>query len=163
MTNCLLPYPPTQALELVPESADAHIDRGFARLKLKDYQGAVDDYQFAYESGKQDEATVHAYATALSQLATSFHAAGDTAGAAAAFKRAVAIKPTEGRCFNLGMTLMQDGDTAGALAACRQAVGFNTENFQAWYMIGALGLQTEAFETALEGFDHAAAVKVGRG
>lgn len=153
---------PTQAIELVPESPEAHIDRGFAKLKSKDYAGAVEDYKFAHAHGRDDANTVHALATALSQLGSTQANSGDTAGAVASFAEAVDLQPSEGRCFNLGMVRMQAGDSDGAIAACRQALEFNPANFQAWYMIAAVALQNESWETAVEAFDKAREIKVRR-
>ena len=151
----------TQALDINSESVEAHLDRAFVRFKQKQYEGAVEDYKFAYDSGRTDAATKHAYATVLSQLGAQQHGAGDGAGAVASFKKAVAIEPTEGRCFNLGMALTTVGSKEEGLAAYLQATSLNASNFQAWYMVGVLGIQLEQWDTAHQGFTKAAAVKVG--
>ena len=83
-------------------------------------------------------------------------AAGDHAGAASMFKRALQLDPTcAGAACLLGHEAGAQGDTAGATAAFRKALALDACSYVAWFGLGGVYYRAEEWASAAVHFARA--------
>ncbi|MDR3737592.1 MAG: tetratricopeptide repeat protein [Terracidiphilus sp.] len=76
---------------------------------------------------------------------------GDSAGALAKWRQALAQDPDDARANNgLGITLGLSGRTDESLAAFEKAVHADRDFFEAWYNLGMLAMHVQRYELAAE-------------
>jgi tetratricopeptide (TPR) repeat protein len=115
------------------------------------------DNDGAVAEAKQAPARFAAYASRISGLASL--AAGDQAGAGAAFAAALAAGPDDSRVWtDVARFRRETGDLAGAIAAADKAVALDGDNAEALGLRGELTRGQYGLVAALPWFDRALAV-----
>jgi lipoprotein NlpI len=86
----------------------------------------------------------------------------DFAGAAADFRRALALRPDDADTrYNLGLALLEGGDLAGAEAELRRALALRPGDAEAWHGLGQAAFNRRDYAAAIAAFDRALALDAG--
>ncbi len=132
-----------------PFTANAYTDRGTARYKKGDIDGAIRDYDLAIQINP-------GLAQAYLNRGNPRYAKGDRDGALADWNRALRIDPRLYEAYNNRGTLRANLlDIDGALADFNQAITLNPRLAEAYYHRGWLRRDTGDLEGAILDFNHA--------
>jgi tetratricopeptide (TPR) repeat protein len=144
-----------KALRLNPDLADAHdlMARALQTLGKKS-EAAVESDEAADLKQRESDA---AQSSTLSNSSLDLAAKGDLAGATAALRKAIALKPDYGvPHYYLGLILADGGDLAGAVAELTKGISLMPSQAKPWFELGrVLRLQGED-QRALEAIHWAA-------
>ncbi|WP_017718485.1 tetratricopeptide repeat protein [Kamptonema formosum] len=112
---------------LSPATADSYRKRGFERLNVRDYQGAVEDYTRALELNPNSAITCNDRGVALSSLA-------DQPAAIADYTKALELDPNEPvYYFNRGFARFNQEDFRGAIEDYSQVIRLSPEKTDAYF------------------------------
>ena len=143
----------TAALERDPRFVAALVNRGLARVELKEYKGALSDFGQALASGDQGDASLHA------GRGIALEALGRHAEADAAFQQAFTLAP---HCDAVGIRLKWTyGFAVAARLPARAQAAFDdvlrndSHQPQALYGRAMLAMNRGQLDTALRFFDQA--------
>jgi tetratricopeptide (TPR) repeat protein len=121
-----------------PANAAAINNRGVAKARLGDLEGAVTDYTLALQRTPQDPEIVF-------NRANAYAAAGNLPAAIKDFTTATAMKPDYAQAFfNRGTVRAALGDTAGALSDWQFAIAVDRDPWAKASMARAVGLDYTA-------------------
>ena len=142
-----------RAIELKPDFAEAHGNRGVTNFELKEYKAALEDYDRAI-SLKPDFAEAH------NNRGNANRALGRNAEAVEDYDRAISLKPDFAEVYyNRGNAKAELGQPASALADYDRAISLKPDFAEAYSNRGnakrALGRNAEA----VEDYDRAIALK----
>jgi len=86
-------------------------------------------------------------------------ASGNLDGAAAAFEKSLALAPTAPAEIGLATVARKLGDAPRAIEALRRAVALDPEDADSWNELGALLLQSDEVDPAIEAFERAVTLR----
>ncbi|MEB3828701.1 tetratricopeptide repeat protein [Phormidium sp. CCY1219] len=134
---------------LNPANASAYYNRGFERLDIGDYAGAVEDYTQAIAMNSNQP-------TAYNNRGLAKFHMGDIEGAIADYSRSLELNPQESVVyFNRGFARFDGGDYQGAIADYSQAIALTPEQTGAYFYRGeAYGVLGD-YARALEDYSQA--------
>jgi tetratricopeptide (TPR) repeat protein len=136
----------TNAIELKPDYAYAHLGRGCVKRAQGDLDGALADYDKAIALNP-DEAATYVHRGWVKR------ALGDLAGAMSDFTRAIEIDPSRAAAYcNRGEARQANGDPDGALADYDKAIELNPQYLAAYKRRGHLRYNLQRFTEALFDF-----------
>jgi tetratricopeptide (TPR) repeat protein len=112
---------------LNPPTADSYRKRGFERLNVRDYQGAIEDYTRALELDPNS-------AIACNDRGVAFSSLGDQAAAIADYTKALQLEPNEpAYYFNRGFARFNQKDFRGAIEDYSQVIRLSPEYTDAYF------------------------------
>jgi tetratricopeptide (TPR) repeat protein len=112
---------------LSPATADSYRKRGFERLNVRDYQGAVEDYTRALELDPNS-------AIACNDRGVAFSSLGDQPAAIADYTKALQLDPNQPvYYFNRGFARFNQEDFRGAIEDYSQVIRLSPENTDAYF------------------------------
>ncbi len=86
----------------------------------------------------------------------------DFGGAAASFRRALALRPDDADTrYNLGLALLERGDLAGAEAELRRVLELRPGDAEAWHGLGQAAFNRRDYAAAIAAFDRALTLDAG--
>ncbi len=144
----------TAAVALRPESVLAHYNLGVAFLELRRYADAVTAFRAAQRMGERQHQPD--FVPVWINLGYALDHAGDAAGAAAAWKRAIAIDSRSVETLgNYANILLAAGDCAQAETILRQCTLLAPRDHKTHYNLGILYGVQERWEEALAPYQQA--------
>jgi tetratricopeptide (TPR) repeat protein len=143
---------------LKPGSADAYYNRGFERLEIGDYQGAMADYARAAELNPHQT-------TIYNNLGLAKYSAGDVAGAIADYTKAIEQDSNEPvTYFNRAVAYYKLGDYRKSIADYTQVIQrqdgirISAENTGAYFQRAEAYRQLGEYESAI--YDYTMAIRL---
>jgi len=144
-----------RALEIKPDSADAHNSLGIALKDLGQLNDAIDCYHRALELRPD-------YADAHYNLGNALIALGQLDEAVVSYRRAIALKPGFADAYsNLGSALKDIGQYEGALESYRRALELIPASAEAHSNVGAALKSLGQLNGAVASYRSAIALKPG--
>ena len=135
------------------QNAVSYFDRGFAKQKKGDLDGAMADYDQAIKLNPKD-------ASAFNNRGNAKFAKGDLNGAMADYNQAIKINPKNTLAYNnLGNVKLRKGELDGAMADLNQAIQLNPQYGLAYRNRGNAKRRKGDFDGAIADFNRA--IKVG--
>jgi tetratricopeptide (TPR) repeat protein len=117
-------------IELNPNNADTYIERGFAKYRFENYQGAITDYDRAIELNPNNIDTYFKRGAAKESL-------GDYQGAISDYERASELEPNNTSAYcNRGSAKESLGDNQGAIIDYDKAIELDPNDDYAYYLRG---------------------------
>jgi len=136
-------------IEIDPQLAAAYSNRGVARGKLEDYQGAIDDYTKAIEIDPQYAAAYCNRGIARSELE-------DYLGAIDDYTKAIEIDPQDAPAYyNRGITRSELEDYQRAIDDYTKAIEIDPQDAPAYYNRGVVRGELEDYQGAIEDYTKA--------
>ncbi|MCT7980900.1 tetratricopeptide repeat protein [Laspinema olomoucense] len=134
---------------LNPANASAYYNRGFERLDIGDYQGAVEDYTRALQiDGNQP--------TAYNNRGLAKFQIGDFAGAVADYTRSLELNDNEAVVyFNRGFARFNQGDYTGAIGDYTESILKAPEQTSAYFYRGEAYGRLGNYQQAAEDYTRA--------
>lgn len=143
----------SKAIEIFPNNADFHINRGNALRELKQLDAALVSYDRAIAI-KPD------YAEAHSNRAAALQGLQQLDAAVASYDRAIAIKPDFAEAHsNRGVALLELKQIEEAIASCDKALAIRPNYAEAHFNRGNSFVELKQWEVALACYDSAIAVR----
>jgi tetratricopeptide (TPR) repeat protein len=131
------------------EIAKRYFDSGNAKLRDRDYQLAIEDYNEALRIDTQNTKIYDNRGIARSQL-------GDLDGAIADYEEAIRLNPQNANAYyNRGIARSQLGDPDEAIADYEEAIRLNPQNANAFYNRGIARSQIGDFDGAIADYEEA--------
>ncbi len=134
---------------LNPANASAYYNRGFERLDIGDYQGAIDDYTRALQIDSNQPTAYNNRGLAKFQV-------GDFAGAVADYTRSLELNSNESVVyFNRGFARFNLGDYAGAIGDYTESILKAPEQTGAYFYRGEAYGRLGNYQQAAEDYSRA--------
>ena len=132
--------------ELTPATAKAYYNRGFERLDMGDFDGALEDYNRSIQLNPQQATAYNNRAMAKYQLA-------NPEGAIADYTEALRLKPTEWvTYFNRGVARYHLQDYEGAIADYNAAIRLAPEETTLYFQRAEAYRQLRDYEKAIASY-----------
>jgi tetratricopeptide (TPR) repeat protein len=142
-----------RAIELQPDHAAAHGNRGTVLMELKQWDEALLSFDKAIAL-KAD------YAVAYCNRGNVLRQLKRWEGALASYDRAISIKPDFAECFcNRGNVLRELNQLHAALASCNHAIAINPALADAYLNRGIVHRELGQLDAALSSYDQAIALR----
>jgi tetratricopeptide (TPR) repeat protein len=130
------------------------LQRGFSKLKQKNFQGACDNFKRALENNLHCVEAINGLGVAQYYLA-------DFQGAAFAFRNAIQLNPTQSVLYcNLGAALYKVQDFVSAVSAFQKAARLDPKDVLAYYGLGVALIQQQDYSKAIAAFQRAVAINI---
>ncbi|HEY9838245.1 MAG TPA: tetratricopeptide repeat protein [Vampirovibrionales bacterium] len=134
---------------LNPANASAYYNRGFERLDIGDYQGAVEDYTRALQIDSNQPTAYNNRGLAKFQI-------GDFAGAIADYTRSLELNDNEAVVyFNRGFARFNQGDYTGAIGDYTESILKAPEQTSAYFYRGEAYGRLGNYQQAAEDYTRA--------
>lgn len=128
------------------------LERGFTKLKQKNFQGAQDNFQRACQKEPHCVEALHGLGIAQYYLA-------NFQGAALSFREAIRLCPTQPALYcNLGTVLYRLGDSLNAVSMFQKAARLDPKDVVAYYGLGIALIHQQAYHKAIAAFRRAIAL-----
>ncbi|MBN1201015.1 MAG: tetratricopeptide repeat protein [Anaerolineae bacterium] len=145
----------TEAIRLNPQYTDAYYNRGHARRKQGDLDGAIADYGEAIRLNPQ-------YAEAYNNRGFARWKQGDLDGAIADYTEEIRLNPQHAPAYNSrGLALADQGDLDGAIADYTEAIRLSPWDVAAYSNRGEVYFATGQYDQALMDFNKANYLRPG--
>lgn len=142
-----------QALEINPESAQAHYGLGLALAQLQKYPEAVDSFRAAVRFEPE-------WATAYKDLGVAYLKVKNWPQAAQAFRSSLQYQPEDPEAhYNLGVALGKLGRHQEALKAFKEALRLKPNYVAALNNLGMANIKLSRWDEAKRSFDQALTLK----
>ncbi len=134
--------------------AQVWLQRGFAKLKARNYKGARDNFRRALEKDPHCTEALNGLGVALCRLS-------QWKESIQIFRHAIQLRPQQASLYcNLGTTLYLAGYLQNAMAAFTQAAKLNPKEAEAFYGLGMTLLKLKQHHQAIAAFKKASAIDV---
>lgn len=143
-----------KAIAKSPKYADAYYGRGMAREVLKDYEGAIADYNMTIQLANKDSDTFFDFDICLTQLGTIYGILGKTSEAIKSFREALAYNPNlEKAHYNLGVLLLGNNREVEALEHLKSSIRLNPRREKVRMIVGNLLVKRGNVSEAISFFE----------
>jgi tetratricopeptide (TPR) repeat protein len=147
--NSLTDYSADNVTVVDPFTANAYNNRGLARFKKDDIEGAIEDYNQALKIRP-------ALANTYMNRAAALRSNGDLQGALRDLDRAIELKRDFFEAYsNRGSLKLDLEDTAGALDDLNRSIELNNRIPEPFYQRGYVFMALKDFDRSIVDFDHA--------
>jgi tetratricopeptide (TPR) repeat protein/predicted nucleic acid-binding Zn-ribbon protein len=131
---------------LNPANADSYRKRGFERLNVRDYQGAIEDYTRALELDPNS-------AIACNDRGVAFSSLGDQPAAIADYTKALQLEPNEpAYYFNRGFARFNQEDVRGAIEDFSEVIRLSPEYTDAYFHRAEAYRLLGEYQSAVDGY-----------
>jgi|GEM_PF-2920720 len=133
-----------EVLKLKPDFPEAYNTRGAARMQMRDFEGALADYNKAIELD-------HKFVAAYNNRGTVRYRKGDYDGAMADWSKSIELNPKFAVAWNnRGAARAEKGDYEGAIADYKKAIEADNQFFFGYYNLACVYANLKDKEKALE-------------
>jgi len=147
--NSLTDYSDNNVTAVDPFTANAYNNRGLARFRKNDIEGAIEDYNEALKIRP-------GVASIYMNRAAALRVKGELQRALQDLDRAIAIKSDYAEAYsNRGSLKLDLQDSAGALADLNHSIEINNRIPEAFYQRGYVYLELKEYDRGIADFDRA--------